>query len=73
VTTNRTVFPEFDDSHWPLGIIVAETPIDQSGLEVSLRALEASLARVGQFGLLMVAATKPLFLSHRFCAFPTNE
>lgn len=65
---NSSVVPDFDDSHWPLGIIVAEAPVDHSGLQFSLAALETWLAREDRFGLLLVAAAKPTFLSHRHCA-----
>jgi hypothetical protein len=68
MTPVSAAVPDFDDSHWPLGIIVAEAPVDQSGLHSSLTALEGWLGREEPFGLLLIAAAKPVFLSHRHCA-----
>ena len=51
-----SMVPEGDETHWPLAILVAETPLDADGVRASLDMVEAWLRREQSFALLLVAA-----------------
>lgn len=51
-----SMLPEGDETHWPLAILVAETPLDVDGMRAGLDMIESWLRRDQPFALLLVAA-----------------
>jgi hypothetical protein len=56
MSAHMSVVPEGDETHWPLAILVAETPLDADGVRAGLDMVESWLRREQPFALLLVAA-----------------
>ncbi|MDK4715505.1 hypothetical protein [Rhizobium sp. CNPSo 4039] len=56
MSEHLSMLPEGDETHWPLAILVAETPLDVDGVRAGLDIIECWLRREQPFALLLVAA-----------------
>ncbi len=55
------LLPEYDETHWPLAILVAEAGLDADGVRSGLDSIEHWLTREKPFALLLIAACGPAF------------
>lgn len=56
MSAHPSLLPDCDETHWPLAILVAETPLDADGVEAGFDTVERWLKREQPFALLLIAA-----------------
>ncbi|WP_162943993.1 MULTISPECIES: hypothetical protein [unclassified Rhizobium] len=55
----KTLLPDCDETHWPLGIVVAEARLDADGIRSGLDTVERWLVHEKPFALLLISAYGP--------------
>jgi hypothetical protein len=56
---------DYDETHWPLAIVVSEAPLDNARLQLGLRTVGKWMKQRQPFALLLISASIPIFQSDR--------
>lgn len=65
MTVHAPISTDYDETHWPLAIVVSETPLGSEQLQLGLRTVEEWLKRRQPFALLLISVAAPIFQSYR--------